>query len=50
MKVSNTFKFSNNDYIKFILLFRKGFYPFEYMEDWEKFYETTLTEKKKVLQ
>ena len=47
MKVSNTFKFSTNDYIKFILLFRKGVYPFEYMEDWEKFNETTLAEKKK---
>ena len=29
----NTFKFSNNDNNKFILLLRKGFYPYEYMDD-----------------
>ena len=28
-------------------MFRKDVYPFEYMEDWEKFNETTLAEKKK---
>ena len=31
---------------KFILLLRKGVYPDEYMNDWEKFNETTLSEKK----
>ena len=41
----NTFKFSNNDINKFIFLSRKGVYPYEYMDDWEKFNETTLTEK-----
>ena len=45
-KFKNTFKFSNNDIHKFILLLRKGVYPFEYMDDWEKFKETTLSEKK----
>ena len=35
----NTFKFSNND-IKFILFLRKGVYPEEYMNEWEKFNET----------
>ena len=39
-------KISNNDINKFILLLRKGVYPFEYMDDWEKFNETTLPEKK----
>ena len=29
------------------MLFRKDVYPFECMEDWEKFNETTLAEKKK---
>ena len=35
-----TFKFSNNDINKFILLLRKGVYTYEYMDDWEKFNET----------
>ena len=26
-------------------MLRKGFYPYEYMDDWEKFIETTLPEK-----
>ena len=45
-KFKNTFKFSNNDVNQFILLLRKGIYPYEYMDDWEKFNETTLPEKK----
>ena len=40
-----TFKLSNNDINKFLLLLRKGVYPYEYMDDWEKFNETTLPEK-----
>ena len=32
----NTYKFSNLDINKFILLLRKGIY-YEYMDDWEKF-------------
>ena len=32
----NTYKFSNNDNNKFILLLRKCIYPYEYMDDWEK--------------
>ena len=43
----NTFKFSNNDINKFIFLSRKGVYPYEYMDDWEKFNKTTLPEKGK---
>ena len=45
-KFINTFNFSNNNINKFILLLRKGVYPDEYMDDWEKFNETTLPEKK----
>ena len=41
----NTFKFFDNDINKFILLSRKGVYPYEYMYEWEKFNETTLLEK-----
>ena len=41
----NTFKFSIDDIITFILVLRKGVYPHEYMDDWENFNETTLSEK-----
>ena len=41
----NTFKFSNYDIKKFVLLLRKGVYHFEYLDEWNKFHETTLPEK-----
>ena len=41
----NRYKFSNHDDNKFILLLRKGVYPYEYIHDWEKFNETSLPEK-----
>ena len=42
---NNKFKFSNNDINKFILLFRKDVYPYEYMDEWEEFNETSLPKK-----
>ena len=44
-RFENTFKISDNDINKFILLLRNGVYPYEYMDDWEKFNKTTLPEK-----
>ena len=44
-RFKNTFKFSNNDINKFILLLRKCVYPYENMDGWEKFNETSLPEK-----
>ena len=41
----NTCKSSNHYKNKFILLFRKGAYPYEHMDDWEKFNKTSLPEK-----
>ena len=38
----NRYKFSNHDNNKFILFWRKDVY--EYMDDWEKFDETSLSE------
>ena len=40
----NTYKFWNHDKDKSILLLRKGVYPYEYMDDLEKFNETSLLE------
>ena len=41
----NTYKFSNHDINKFILLFQKCVYTYKYMDDWEKFTETSLPKK-----
>ena len=40
-----TYKFSSNDISKIVWLLRKGIYPYEYMDDWEKFNEASLPEK-----
>ena len=42
----NTYKFSNNDNNKFILLLRKGVYLYEYIDDQEKLNKTSFPEKK----
>ena len=39
-------KFCNGDLNKFVLLLRKGVYPFEYIDSWERFNETSLLPKK----
>ena len=41
----NTCKFSDHDNNKFDLLLPKGVYPYEYMDDWEKFNKKSLPEK-----
>ena len=41
-KFRNTLKFYNNDFNKFVLLLRKGIYPYEYRNEWEQFNETSL--------
>ena len=44
-RFKNTFTFSNNDINRFVLLLRKGIYPYKYMDGWEKFNERTLPER-----
>ena len=44
-KFANIYKYSNGDINKFILLLRKGVYPYEYMDGWGRFNET-LPDKK----
>ena len=41
----DTYKFSEYDISKFILSFQKTVYPYEYMDDWKKFRETSVPEK-----
>ena len=43
----NTYQLSDNDINKFKLLLRKGVYPHEYMNSWDRFIETELPSKDK---
>ena len=36
------YQFHSGDHNKFVLLLRKGVYPYEYTDDWDKFKETQL--------
>ena len=45
-KFRRIYKFCNGDLNKFALLIRKGVYPYEYMDSWERFDETLLPDKK----
>ena len=44
-RFKNTFKFSDNDINKFILLLRKDVYLYEHINEWEKSNERSLPEK-----
>ena len=41
-RFASTYEFCNGNLNKFILLLRKGVYPYEYMDNWERFDETLL--------
>ena len=45
-KFSSVYDFCKDDINKFILLLRKGVYPYEYMDSWNRFSETSLPDKK----
>ena len=45
-KFPRMYQFCNGDLNKFVLLLRKGVYPYEYMDSWERFNETSLPSKK----
>ena len=42
----NIHQFCNGDINKFVSLLRKGVYPYEYMDSWKRFDETSLPDKK----
>ena len=48
-RFNNTYEFCDKDINKFILLLRKGVYPYEYMDSWERFAETSLPDKRSFL-
>ena len=48
-KLKNTYRFCNNDLNKFMLLLRKSVYPYEYLDSWERFNETSVPNKKRLL-
>ena len=45
-KFPNVYHFCNGDINKFVLLLRKGVYPYEYMDSWKRFDEILLPDKK----
>ena len=44
-RFANIHEFCNEDINKFVLLLRKGVYPYEYMDIWEIFNETSFPDK-----
>ena len=44
-RFANTYKFCDNDLNKFIMLLRKGVYPCEYIDEWDKFNEKIVPSK-----
>ena len=44
-RFKNIYEFCNKKINKFILLLRTGVYPYEYMDSWERFDETSLPDK-----
>ena len=44
-RIFNTYKISNHENNKLILLLRKGVYSYDYLDDFEKFNETLLPQK-----
>ena len=45
-KFPSVYQFCNGNLNKFVLLLREGVYPYEDMDSWEKFDETSLPDKK----
>ena len=44
-RFANTYNFCDSDLNKFIVLLRKGVYPYEYMDNWDRFDEISSPDK-----
>ena len=44
-RFAKTYEFCDGDINKFILFLKKGIYPYEYMDSWKRFDETSLPKK-----
>ena len=44
-RFANIYEFCNGVLNKFILLLRKGIYPYEYIDSWQRFDKTSLPDK-----
>ena len=44
-RFASTYEFCNKNLNKFVLLLRKGVYPYQYIDNWERFNETSLPNK-----
>ena len=44
-KFPSIYQFCDGDLNKFVLLLRKGVYPYEYMDSWKRLDETSLPDK-----
>ena len=44
-RFANMYEFCKSDINKFVLFLRKGVYPYEYMDSWKRFDETSLPDK-----
>ena len=45
IRFTKIYKFCNEDINKFIFLLRKGVYPYEDMDSWERFDEASMPDK-----
>ena len=44
-RFANIYEFRNKDVNRFISLLRRGIYPYEYIDSWERFDETSFSDK-----
>ena len=48
-KFPKMYRFCNDNLKKFVRLLRNGVYPYDYMDSWERYNETSLPRKKIII-